>query len=653
MPTTTVSAEAGRLDIKLHPSNPLSLPLEFETALELVGRTFQFLAGSTTDPRSAAPSYPITVSAPVVDDVITLALSEVQTATLRSRTTWWALRETTGGASIELIVGKIIPNANGTAAATTSATVTIEETTVQVNILGGANTAEHLAFTPAGGIAATNVQDAVEELDAEKAPLASPALTGNPTAPTPSPGDNDTSIATTAFVNAAVAALAAVGATDAEVATALAGLAALYQGLDGDLTELGGLSPANDDLVQQKAGVWVNRTPAQVAVDLQAAALDTAYAPRVHARLERDLFRGHPIDRVVAGDPPTINTSNTTGGASTPSSVIAGAVSVLPTDDAIRVLDGGKLPSTPDLDGVFYRPRYVSSALGTKYDCTFETMFDGTAFEFYVEYHNTQWLLLVDGVIASGGVVEGGADNTRALIHVDFGSRGAPRHIRLEMVGCALARFHIGPTDTMWRPPGPEPLRVMWGGDSFSGVTLGEPSWYFDTTPLLIGRAMGWSVWNMQLSGTGYVDNGVYQNFNAQLDLDLVANDPELVIVAHGRNDQPHTATVAAAAITAWDKIRAIGAELVVIGPYPSRNPEVANVIAVRDALQAAAAAEGVKFIDPLPWITGTGDVGTPTGSGNNDYYRKAGNIHPTTPWHRYAASRIIGEMQSLIYEGA
>jgi hypothetical protein len=32
------------------------------------------------------------------------------------------------------------------------------------------------------------------------APLDSPALTGNPTAPTPSPGDDDTSIATTAFV---------------------------------------------------------------------------------------------------------------------------------------------------------------------------------------------------------------------------------------------------------------------------------------------------------------------------------------------------------------------------------------------------------------------------------------------------------------------
>ena len=36
------------------------------------------------------------------------------------------------------------------------------------------------------------------------APLASPAFTGNPTAPTPTAGDNDTSIATTAFVTTAV-----------------------------------------------------------------------------------------------------------------------------------------------------------------------------------------------------------------------------------------------------------------------------------------------------------------------------------------------------------------------------------------------------------------------------------------------------------------
>jgi hypothetical protein len=45
-------------------------------------------------------------------------------------------------------------------------------------------------------------------IDTIYAPLASPALTGNPTAPTAAPGDADTSIATTAFVAAAIAAVA-------------------------------------------------------------------------------------------------------------------------------------------------------------------------------------------------------------------------------------------------------------------------------------------------------------------------------------------------------------------------------------------------------------------------------------------------------------
>lgn len=45
----------------------------------------------------------------------------------------------------------------------------------------------------------------VDAQDATKAPLASPVFTGDPKAPTPAPGDNDTSIATTAFVAAAVA----------------------------------------------------------------------------------------------------------------------------------------------------------------------------------------------------------------------------------------------------------------------------------------------------------------------------------------------------------------------------------------------------------------------------------------------------------------
>lgn len=81
--------------------------------------------------------------------------------------------------------------------------------TAELNVLDGmtASTAELNILDGATlSTAELNYLDGVTsgvqgQLDA-KAPLDSPALTGNPTAPTPAPGDDDTSIATTAFVQA-------------------------------------------------------------------------------------------------------------------------------------------------------------------------------------------------------------------------------------------------------------------------------------------------------------------------------------------------------------------------------------------------------------------------------------------------------------------
>ena len=67
------------------------------------------------------------------------------------------------------------------------------------------NTSPAMNGTAAPGVAtAYSRGDHVHPTDTSRAPLASPVFTGNPTAPTPSPGDNDTSLATTAFVTAAI-----------------------------------------------------------------------------------------------------------------------------------------------------------------------------------------------------------------------------------------------------------------------------------------------------------------------------------------------------------------------------------------------------------------------------------------------------------------
>jgi hypothetical protein len=62
-------------------------------------------------------------------------------------------------------------------------------------------------FTPAAHAHATSDITGLDAALADKAPLASPAFTGTPTAPTATAGANSTQIATTAFVAAAVAAL--------------------------------------------------------------------------------------------------------------------------------------------------------------------------------------------------------------------------------------------------------------------------------------------------------------------------------------------------------------------------------------------------------------------------------------------------------------
>ena len=87
------------------------------------------------------------------------------------------------------------------------------------------------------GVAAVGIatkyarEDHKHPTDTSLAPLASPAFTGNPTAPTPTAGDNDTSIATTAFVAAAMTAAGSVNPSNALPAmdgVAAAGASALY-----------------------------------------------------------------------------------------------------------------------------------------------------------------------------------------------------------------------------------------------------------------------------------------------------------------------------------------------------------------------------------------------------------------------------------------
>lgn len=96
-----------------------------------------------------------------------------------------------------------------------------------------ASTAAGTSVTPAGGIAATNVQAALQELDTEKAPLASPALTGTPTATTAPLQDTSTRIATTAWVQTELAAIPPAGMYPSNDVPLMAGVGAAGTAVEG------------------------------------------------------------------------------------------------------------------------------------------------------------------------------------------------------------------------------------------------------------------------------------------------------------------------------------------------------------------------------------------------------------------------------------
>lgn len=149
------------------------------------------------------------------------------------------------------------------------------------------------------------------------APTASPVLTGNPTAPTPAPGDNDTSIATSAFVKAAIDALiaGAPGALDtlneiaAQLATDESAVSALTTTVAGkaakasNLSDLANAATARTNLglgsVDNTADTAKPVSTAQAAADAVVAASVTTEAT---TRAAADAVLALPIAAGVRGD---------------------------------------------------------------------------------------------------------------------------------------------------------------------------------------------------------------------------------------------------------------------------------------------------------------------------------------------------------------
>lgn len=153
-----------------------------------------------------------------------------------------------------------------------------------VAAVAAAATAVGTSFTPTGALVATDVQGALAELDSDltivanaKANLASPVFTGNPTAPTPATSDNDTSIATTAFVQALIAQQPA-GMGPSDVNPLMNGVAAPGTSVDASRSDHVHPTDTSRAAASAATAAGTSFTPVGIvaATDVQAAIAEVA-----------------------------------------------------------------------------------------------------------------------------------------------------------------------------------------------------------------------------------------------------------------------------------------------------------------------------------------------------------------------------------------
>lgn len=208
-------------------------------------------------------------------------------------------------------------------------------------------------------------------------------------------------------------------------------------------------------------------------------------------------------------------------------------------------------------------------------------------------------------------------------------------------ISLAVAAVLVGSGLAADQPAAPadasQSLRVVVVGDSLSTGFGTSAGWAW---PRLMseeerGRA---DVVNASENGDGYLavgeQDGTFGSHVAQ----AVTSDTSMVVFFGSENDMGEDGTdLADAAVAALEyaKSAAPQARLVVVGPTSYSSDPEPERIAVRDALESAAARERAEFVDPIAegWLAGS-DFEGPDG------------VHPTVAGQehlREEMTRVLG----------
>lgn len=284
---------------------------------------------------------------------------------------------------------------------------------------------------------------------------------------------------------------------------------------------------------------------------------------------------------------------------------------------------------------------------------------------------STVLTMLVDGeYIAATPLGCTVAGSAKYYISVSFGAVRRSREIQLVFsAGCGFGGIAIGPNDTMFSPKIPL-LRITGEGDSY--CQLSTTSFYSGILSEM-ALAIGADYFCAPVGGTGYVHvNGVYPNAQTRISQIINAHGghSDVVMVALGINDAMD-GTIDAGVMAYYKALR-IGLPnslFIVIGAFCPVETNGALYLAGRsNPIFAAVRAAGGPYIildnisgtfesswgtsgsvGGLPWQTGTGKVGTTTGSGNGDIYVSSDGTHPNVAGADYLSDRIFTGIQTAL----
>ena len=283
-----------------------------------------------------------------------------------------------------------------------------------------------------------------------------------------------------------------------------------------------------------------------------------------------------------------------------------------------------------------------------------EFYFDGNDIELQLRGFGGSYRILVDDQWAAtddSAKLGPAPDGSPKFLRLTFASR-AIRKIRVELGTQPFAAAYVKAGDSVWPTP-PAEQRMIVVGDSFTrdDRVTGQYSQRLTAFPFALGKYLGLrDVWASGVGSTGYLKTTADPRvkFRDRLQADVLDHAPDIIVWAGGHNDGTFsTAAIQDEAEACYEAAAAAlpGVRQIVCSPFNNGGTVAAPRPAVSAAIEAAAVANGLPFIDVLDpniW-SGTGKVGTPAGNGNADYYVSPDAVHPSADGAEGGGHRWLG----------